>query len=811
MATIYYEILNGEAPFIAELRDNAPPYSTIATSTGIGIGEHYFTEVPDGDYIVVITDVNGCVDYFTAEIFCPTTTTTTTCPPTDCGCIPEFDTYVTPSIAVIDVGVLVGCAYEDYVIDWYDDQNNIVLTTGKTFAHNSIPGHSLPNVEVIHPLTGTSTVYIEAGIYTARIRYVVIGGLTYYPDSPIGEPCRLYCTGLNIDIAIIEVTSLPCGEINTTDPYYDYETSYTPTGGISYKTFSYFTIELAHDENSGYLAIYMKPELVNDIVWVYWGPAEDDDLIDMYKCGAGLTASSEGTYPYPVGSEKTLAGDERKVVISFIDRTYTAGQILTVKIESNVNTNTKWLYRFKCLDKTEFPEITNYFPLSLRNTTITNLSVTRTVNCLYTLKFTLPNAIVDPSLFSTNFYNYNTIDRDNNQGFNYSTGEFTMTFNKGDWLQHGGYWGMTSTPYYVNLSHQIDESGVSGASCNTSFVPGCKGFHYKWDHIKKSLKFTVNPNDFESNSEFYYGLKNRYLSIMQLARIGYNGTAKYTEDENMPGHYHGILILWLDSVLDIEDKDRPCGDVFGGNYNFYFHHSCIVEIMGIPINPSTDPLISSFNANGTLKASVVSAITALEKIGGVEQVKTIEFFAADPGGLGYTTTTTTTDEFGMGSCNTISYTLYSGVIRGGMVNAMRNTYNLIGSTGGNTTPPTIPAKPFNTTWEGRSICCHYSYAQWIMTREFYNDEIVKTSKPIYRMLLKSLADRTCNSLDGWWHTTNNVDSPIWEYLFYIANLKVTFYDGNNFTIESFLNQTTGEIEGTSTIIYPTTTSSTTLP
>lgn len=79
MATIYYEILGGEAPFTAELRENTPPYSTIATSTGIGIGEHYFTNIPDGDYIVIITDVLGCLIYFYADVSCVTTTTTLIC------------------------------------------------------------------------------------------------------------------------------------------------------------------------------------------------------------------------------------------------------------------------------------------------------------------------------------------------------------------------------------------------------------------------------------------------------------------------------------------------------------------------------------------------------------------------------------------------------------------------------------------------------------------------------------------------------------------------------------------------------------
>lgn len=79
MATIYYEILSGQPPFTAELRDNDPPYSTIDIMSDLGIGVYYFTNVPDGNYIVIITDNLECIDYFIANVNCVTTTTTIIC------------------------------------------------------------------------------------------------------------------------------------------------------------------------------------------------------------------------------------------------------------------------------------------------------------------------------------------------------------------------------------------------------------------------------------------------------------------------------------------------------------------------------------------------------------------------------------------------------------------------------------------------------------------------------------------------------------------------------------------------------------
>ena len=802
MATIYYRILDGLAPITATLQYSDPPYDPVVSESGIDVGDHFFTDIPNGSYKILIQDSLSCYTYVDAVVYCSTTTTTTTCESSDCGCFPAFDFYTTPSIGTIDVGELIGCIYDDYVIDWYDENDNIVLTTGKTFAHNSIPGHSLPEVELTHPLTGDSAVYVPVGTYTARIRYVIVDGILYYPTSPF-DPCRTYCPALNIDLAVIDVVSVSCGETNIIDPYYDYETSYVPSGNVSYKTYSYFTIELAGDGSSGYLAIYMKPEIISDNIWVYWGPVEDNDLIDMYRCGTGVSDSTEGVFPYTSGNEKSVAGDERKVVIGFAERTYSEGQTLTVKIESNVNRNTKWLYRFKCLDKTEFPETTNYFPLSLRDVQdVTITSINRSVDCVYTLNFNLPNSGIptDSGLWNSNFYKYNTIYQTPNQGFNYNTGDVSVTFNQKDYLIHGAYWGMGGISNFLN---DVGTPGISGLPCNTVYDDECQGFHYKWDHLTKSLKFTVNPNYQDSTGrygKFYYGLKDRYLYIMGRAIRGDMGSSPYSDDPNEPGHYHGINIYWYNSKIN-EGIDLGCGDELGEFYNFVFHFSAVVKIMGITIDPSADP--SPFNSNGTLNSTIANAITAQENLGGADTtVKTIEFFASDPGGLSYTTTTTTTDEYGYGSCDIRNSDLYTKVIRGVNVSTMRNIYNLIGETGGGL------HLSFNTTWEGRSICSNWGYANWIFTREVVNDETVKWVAPAYNMLLKSLADRTCSSLSNWQH---NVANPVWEYYYYIAYLKVTFLGIDDFVIEDYLDHSTGEVLSTGTVIYPTTTTSTTLP
>ena len=703
-------------------------------------------------------------EWLCPENFPPTTTTTTSCPPgIDCGCVPEF-TFVTTPSTKIDVGILSEtiCTYDDYVIDWYDSEDNIVLTTGKTFTD--------PSVQLIHPLTGTSAVYMPAGIYTARVRYVVIGGTTYYSSQALPpEACRDWCEGFDIDVAVTEVTAIECGERNLPiGSDYDYQLTYSP--GMDYKQYSNFNVQLASDGSSGYLALNISAAQVPDTVEVYWGDINDNILLASYCSGSDITSSSEGTPAY-------LGGDGKKAVINYNQspyKPYPAGQMLTVRVVSNVNINTIWSLQLKCLDENAFPETTNWFPATLRNTDITNILITRTVDCIYTLKFTLPDSVIDPALLLTNFYKYNTISKDTSQTFNYATGEVTTTFNKGDRLNIYGWYGS-------NYGAQIDSSGHS---CVDSYPSvNCRGFWYKWDHVLKSLSLTMRAEA----SGFYYGVKGRWLTAVTRARAGTNG-APYTVDENSPYHYYMYHINWYNHRI-VDGVDMSCGDI-KGSYNFFsFHCTATVTLMGVTVTWND---ITSAGINEPLK----SQITALEKIGGVEQPKSLIFTSTDPGGLSYTTTTTTTDEFGMGSCDTRSYQMYA-LLNTGVIAGVRNQYNSIGV--------------YSTTFSGRSICANSLWVQYYYIGEALNDETEKWVRPAYRMILKSLADGTCTALTGWRHNTGDINNLLWEYIYFLSYLKVTFNSPEDFTIENFLNPSTGEIESTAVVIYPTTTSSTTLP
>lgn len=77
MATIRYNIDSGTPPFTASI-------SPAVTGDNIhgSVGSFYFTNIPDGEYVITIVDNVGCQAVFNADVYCFTTTTTTAIPTT---------------------------------------------------------------------------------------------------------------------------------------------------------------------------------------------------------------------------------------------------------------------------------------------------------------------------------------------------------------------------------------------------------------------------------------------------------------------------------------------------------------------------------------------------------------------------------------------------------------------------------------------------------------------------------------------------------------------------------------------------------
>jgi hypothetical protein len=75
MATIRYNITAGDPPFIAELYRGAV---LVDTKVWNSKRQFHFTNVPNGNYTVIVSDTVGCSSQFDAVVACDATTTTTT-------------------------------------------------------------------------------------------------------------------------------------------------------------------------------------------------------------------------------------------------------------------------------------------------------------------------------------------------------------------------------------------------------------------------------------------------------------------------------------------------------------------------------------------------------------------------------------------------------------------------------------------------------------------------------------------------------------------------------------------------------------
>lgn len=77
MATVYYNITYGDAPFSVRITGMGIDITEAVASTGV----HLFTDLDDGTYVIAVTSFTGCVKAIEVSVACETTTTSTTAEP----------------------------------------------------------------------------------------------------------------------------------------------------------------------------------------------------------------------------------------------------------------------------------------------------------------------------------------------------------------------------------------------------------------------------------------------------------------------------------------------------------------------------------------------------------------------------------------------------------------------------------------------------------------------------------------------------------------------------------------------------------
>lgn len=134
MATVYFFISSGAAPFTASIDP-----AVVSDLTNLATGQHYFTNVPDGSYTVLVTDALGCESSFPVDIACSTTTTTvcedcTTTTTTECEeCTTTTTTECegcTTTTTTVEITTTTTTCYLEYFI--WETPCSLVTTTTTT-------------------------------------------------------------------------------------------------------------------------------------------------------------------------------------------------------------------------------------------------------------------------------------------------------------------------------------------------------------------------------------------------------------------------------------------------------------------------------------------------------------------------------------------------------------------------------------------------------------------------------------------------------------------------------------------------------
>jgi hypothetical protein len=337
---------------------------------------YYISDVPDGTTQIRILDtLTGCHCDIPVQSndLCVT-------------CDLDFNLYDNSTIGRIVAGNLTGTCQSnitDYRIFWYEtgDTTNPVYISGK--------GTEYQPYAFTHPLTGTSSIFAQAGTYVPVIDKVKISGLTFSQTGGTGNiPAELDCFGSTEII----VDAFTCGNGDSSDlPYYEHRVNFLSASAGSAPqslegTFLFTGI-------TDYFAWKFKGFSVFDrLRLTYIGSAYDEELlIEDIQVGSGSLSENYSLNSFPKTSRMQNENVYLKKVTCLTGITRTPGDSIKIEVIPNQTVNeTTWDFYFTCL--TGFNQntcITNANPYKI----VTSSIDSQTGSCLTTfINFTLSGA-----------------------------------------------------------------------------------------------------------------------------------------------------------------------------------------------------------------------------------------------------------------------------------------------------------------------------------------------------------------------------------------------------------------------------------
>jgi hypothetical protein len=322
--------------FYSDVTGFGTSFGSDSTENLIGDNCPYIMEnIPDGTTIVRIID-----------------------PVTNCGvdivlqssdlcniCNLNFDVYETQTVSQIVAGNLVGSCDDDisdYIINWYgpgEGSTNLAFTSGFGTEFADIGWDNT------HPLTGSSSPLIQAGVYTPVIDRVIVNDVAY---STTGAP-GTYVANLNcFDSSQVTVDALRCDNGNNVGDYSHHYLFENVSVGVPPDSLS---ASFFLSANTNYLAWRFKGFDVPDrLKFTFYGSSYSNNpiVVEDIVVGADLTNSNLTNSAFPKSADTY---DFYAKVTCFTAFTITEGDYITVEITPNsTNQNTKWDFYFTCLE-----------------------------------------------------------------------------------------------------------------------------------------------------------------------------------------------------------------------------------------------------------------------------------------------------------------------------------------------------------------------------------------------------------------------------------------------------------------------------
>jgi hypothetical protein len=476
------------------------PFASVLLTQITGSSCPYvFTNIPPGTTNIRLIDptTSCCITIpIQSDNFCNT-------------CNLDFNYYPLVTDSQILAGELIGSCQSpitDYVINWYgpNSATNIAFKSGKGSTFSSL-------YQFTHPLTGSSFIFAQAGVYTPVIDRVQISGYTFVNTGGTGVyDATLDC----FNNQQVQVNPLFCGSGNTPTSAYTHSYYFSGTGAAAVP----LNVTFQLSANTNYFAYSFTGQTVPDNLRItYSGANTSPNLLVLENITVGNNPNnSQNLNSFPARSQTTFF----RKVLCLTGITRSAGDNLTIQLTPNPG-QTEWALNMRCFSSFDCTTCIDTYRNS--NLRIIKSSITITQQpCYSTFEFKASGCSV------TEFQNTNIGKYYGNSSYftnNGSSRVFTSSSSNLS-VPITNYNNATNfTLTGETATGNSNESSSTGWNCRTTAPAGTMTFN---KYFTGSPSVSVIDMIFTNpeHTSFYY---NKYLSIMNgLSQWGFSGCSGST-------------------------------------------------------------------------------------------------------------------------------------------------------------------------------------------------------------------------------------------------------------------------------------------